>query len=812
MKSMLLVVVLFSILSSSTARDTLTATQPLAGSDTLVSPGGGFALGFFTQPAGSSNRYLGIWFNNITDHRIVWVANRDSPVVTSTGTLSITANGKMAITDTQSNVVWSAAAGGGGGGNGSSTAGQVAQLLDNGNLVITSPQGQGTQNSSYGWQSFDFPTDTLLAGMKLGLDRTTGLSRNLTAWKAAGDPSGGDYYVAMDSDTDIYLYSAASKKIWRSGSSDGINLSKSGVNYRYVNTAQELSFSFQPPADKLVILAASPSGKAQWLAWSPGSGSWETISEEPSNQCDTYGHCGPNGVCDTNASPTCSCLQGYVPKSPAKWASADWADGCVRKTGFDCRNGTDGFSTVSGAKLPEAPRSLWTTAFSLDECRLMCLRNCSCTAYAMDGSKSGCVIWVTASLLDVATISGFEQDLYVRAAAVDLVSPVQPHKKKSATTVIIVALLSGSALLIACLACFLCKRKRRRKGATKLPISKSSESTEDLDVPIFDFHTIEAATDYFRHENTLGQGGFGTVYKGKLDNDQEIAVKRLAKSSQQGTEEFKNEVMLIAKLQNRNLVRLLGCCIQGEERMLIYEYMPNKSLDCFLFDKEKGALLNWQTRYQIIIGIARGLLYLHHDSRFRIIHRDLKVSNILLDKGMNPKISDFGMARLFGGDKTDFNTRKVVGTYGYMSPEYAMEGIFSLKSDVFSYGVLVLEIISGKKNRGAYAVSAYMNLVAHAWSLWNEGRALELVDGSMGNSFSINDVIRCIKVGLLCVQEHPEDRPLMSSVIVMLGTDIVSLPEPKQPGFVARTCHSEQEPSSSKQDSCNDLTNTLNPR
>ncbi|XP_039140365.1 G-type lectin S-receptor-like serine/threonine-protein kinase At4g27290 [Dioscorea cayenensis subsp. rotundata] len=202
--------------------------------------------------------------------------------------------------------------------------------------------------------------------------------------------------------------------------------------------------------------------------------------------------------------------------------------------------------------------------------------------------------------------------------------------------------------------------------------------------------------------NKLGQGGFGPVYKGKLEGGLEIAVKRLSRNSLQGIDEFKNEALLITKLQHRNLVRLLGCCMDMDERMLIYEYMPNKSLDSLLFGREKTINIDWQTRYQIILGVARGLLYLHQKSRVTIIHRDLKAGNVLLDETMNPKISDFGMARTFCGDDTTTKTRKVDGTYGYMAPEYAMDGIFSVKSDVFSFGVMVLEIVSGQKIRGVY--------------------------------------------------------------------------------------------------------------
>ncbi|KAI7737794.1 hypothetical protein M8C21_011969 [Ambrosia artemisiifolia] len=202
---------------------------------------------------------------------------------------------------------------------------------------------------------------------------------------------------------------------------------------------------------------------------------------------------------------------------------------------------------------------------------------------------------------------------------------------------------------------------------------------EDLELPLFGLSTLLIATNDFSVDNKLGEGGFGPVYKGLLEDEQEIAVKRLAKTSSQGLGEFKNEVILISKLQHRNLVKLLGCCIEGTEKMLIYEYMSNKGLDSFIFDNTQSELLDWPARYHIIIGIARGLLYLHQDSRLRIIHRDLKVSNILLDKDMNPKISDFGMARIFEGNQIEANTNRVVGTYGYMAPEYAGDGDLSTK-------------------------------------------------------------------------------------------------------------------------------------
>lgn len=308
-----------------------------------------------------------------------------------------------------------------------------------------------------------------------------------------------------------------------------------------------------------------------------------------------------------------------------------------------------------------------------------------------------------------------------------------------------------------------------------------------MDLSTFELSTIAKATNNFSIRNKLGEGGFGPVYKGTLIDGQEVAIKRHSQMSDQGPGEFKNEVVLIAKLQHRNLVKLLGCCVQGGEKLLIYEYMPNKSLDYFIFDEARSKLLAWNQRFHIIGGIARGLLYLHQDSRLRIIHRDLKTSNILLDANMNPKISDFGLARTFGCDQIQAKTRKVVGTYGYMPPEYAVHGHYSVKSDVFGFGVIVLEIVSGSKNRGFSDPEHSLNLLGHAWRLWTEDRPLELIDINLHERCIPFEVLRCIHVGLLCVQQKPGDRPDMSSVIPMLNGEKL-LPQPKAPGFYTGKC------------------------
>ncbi|KAF3451641.1 hypothetical protein FNV43_RR07736 [Rhamnella rubrinervis] len=357
-------------------------------------------------------------------------------------------------------------------------------------------------------------------------------------------------------------------------------------------------------------------------------------------------------------------------------------------------------------------------------------------------------------------------------------------KKRNTTGTVIAAVVPCLGFVAVIIS--ICTYLRLRKTKERVETGPSCETVEEIgsqESLLYDFGTVRFATNNFSEANKLGQGGFGPVYKGWLSSGQDIAVKRLSRDSGQGDQEFKNEVMLVAKLQHRNLVRLLGFCLQRIERLLVYEFVPNASLDHFIFDPIRRSNLDWERRYKIIGGIARGLLYLHEDSRLRIIHRDLKASNILLDEEMNPKISDFGMARLFIVDQTQGNTSRIVGTYGYMAPEYAMHGQFSVKSDVFSFGVLLLEIVSGQRNSCFRHGENVDDLVSYAWKNWREGTVASLVDPSM-RAGSGRDIMRCIHIALLCVQENSADRPTMNSVVVMLNSNSLTLPIPSRPFFM----------------------------
>ncbi|XP_039020147.1 G-type lectin S-receptor-like serine/threonine-protein kinase RKS1 isoform X3 [Hibiscus syriacus] len=784
--------------------------------EVVVSTGKVFALGFFS-PESSRSRYVGIWYHQIPDKTVVWVANRGNPIEDNSGILTIDSRGNLALFQKNQTVpVWSTNI------SVTGTRNTIAQILDSGNLVLL----QNDTRKALLWQSFDYPTNTMLSSMKLGLSFRTGLNRVYTSWKSSDDPGFGNYSIRMNPTgfPQMFVYEG-SAPWWRSGPWTGRTWS--GIpemitnvffNVSLVNTDDEVSFSYNVKNASIISRTViNETGIVQGLGWNDEAQRWIASYSVPKEQCDFYGHCGPNSYCNPDIPDgfECTCFPGFEPKSPEAWLIKDGTGGCERigKQGIStCGNG-DGFVKVSHAKVPDSSASLADMSIGLKQCEEMCLRNCSCMAYASANSETnrgvGCLTW-HGDLVDARTFTVAGQDLYIRLDANELARYAKNGllQKKGVLAVTIVSSAVLFIILLASLCCLVRRRRRaartrKNKNISGFTTYEDSLGGKDIDeggrngdLPFFDLSTIAAATDNFSSDNKLGQGGFGPVYKGVLFDGKEIAVKRLSKQSGQGVEEFKNEIVLIAKLQHRNLVRMLGCCVEGEEKMLIYELLPNKSLDSIIFDESKRSLLDWKKRLEIISGIARGMLYLHQDSRLRVIHRDLKASNVLLDATMNPKISDFGMARIFGGDQIEGDTKRVVGTYGYMSPEYAMHGHFSMKSDVYSFGVLLLEIITGKRNSSYFPDSPSLNLVGHVWELWKQDRAMEVVDSALGDSYSTDEILKCIQIGLLCVQEHATHRPTMATVISLFGNK-TTLPSPNQPAFIEKRVHKGDERSSS---------------
>ncbi|KAL9252960.1 Cysteine-rich receptor-like protein [Drosera capensis] len=328
--------------------------------------------------------------------------------------------------------------------------------------------------------------------------------------------------------------------------------------------------------------------------------------------------------------------------------------------------------------------------------------------------------------------------------------------------------------------------KKKRRGSSPGDAENSVTFLHDSSLN-FKYSTLERATRSFSEENKLGQGGFGTVYKGTLADGREIAVKRLLFNNRHRVADFCNEVNIISSLEHKNLVRLLGCSCSGPESLLVYEYLPNKSLDQHIFDPIKGKMLSWPKRCNIIIGTAEGLFYLHENTNVKIIHRDIKASNILLDSRLHPKIADFGLARIFEEDRSHISTA-IAGTFGYLAPEYLAHGQLSDKADVYSFGVLVLEIITGKRNNGVKAQDTLETLVTTVWGHYQNGKAEELLDSNLmpqdhDRSHFLQEVLRVMHIGLLCTQESPTLRPSMTRTLQMLKTRDADLPAPTCPPF-----------------------------
>ncbi|XP_058093646.1 receptor-like serine/threonine-protein kinase SD1-7 isoform X3 [Magnolia sinica] len=839
-------------LLATASTNSITPTQPLTDGQILYSPNNYFQLKFF-NPLDTKNRYVGIWCcpNDSLTNRFVWVANREKPLTDFGGVFAIQNGGGLVVLDGMKKAVWS-----------SNTSyvmnnSSVAELLDSGNLVL-----REVNSVRVIWQSFDHLSDTLISGMKVGINLKTGETWTLRSWRNDRDPAPGSFTFGIDPQSlNQFFIWRRSILYWRGIFWNGTAFSSpplNSFNYKIISSEDEVYFTILSPTDidLYSFLVMKPEGIFEYSEiYSGGASISSTYLRE--DQCRVSGGgCGMFSSCNENGMPPCKCLPGFEPSLPRNWSSGDWTAGCRRRTPVPCRDLSE-FILLKRVKLTPADYNEHMLAL----CGPPWVLHGCYSAYAFknrssDGDGDTCYYWSEGNLRGIIENDDEEEgsewwDLYLGLTSSEFgdgggnmqttnssnkkgalpqsvnkkgALPHPSHNKAELPLIVTVTVVIGILTLRPLIYCWWKmkdmvkgKRKNRLNGpmhqlGTHVPSANGfldvPKKSNGLDVPLIDFESIQAATDNFSESNILGRGGFGTVYHGKLPAGEEIAVKRLSKFSGQGLLEFKNEVMLIAKLQHRNLVRLLGYCIEGDEKLLIYEYMLNKSLDFFLFDPNRCTLLDWEKRFNIILGISRGLVYLHQDSRLRIIHRDFKTSNILLDEEMNPKISDFGMARIFGGNQTQENTNRVVGTYGYMSPEYAADGIFSVKSDVFSFGIVLLEIISGKKNAGFYNYEHSLSLSGHAWRLWMEQKALDLVDPSLSETYNSCTAVKCINVGLLCVQENAADRPTMASIITMLDSETASLPTPKQPAFYIRSAHTTNSSNGPPNCSKNEVTNS----
>ncbi|KAF7119324.1 hypothetical protein RHSIM_Rhsim13G0165800 [Rhododendron simsii] len=608
MVPLLILLSLFTLPTRFTATlDTLSPNQTLedATNGTLVSAGESFEFGFFS-PLNSENRYVGIWFKQVSLQTPIWVANKDDPITDSSGVLTITPTGNVLITSNHTNPIWS-----------SNTtilsASPVLKLLDTGNLVVVD-----SSTGNYSWQSFDHPCDTLVPGMKLGWDLSKNQEWYLTSWNSLQDPSKGDYTYRVDPRGLPQLVLRQGSTISyrsgpRSGPWEGVRfgggppLKENTVfSANIVYNTTFVYYSFVNIEDTVISrFVVNQTGSLEHLTWNQGSGEWVSVITLRADLCDTYDFCGPYGICNTNDSPNCHCMDGFVPKFPVEWNRLDWSGGCVAKTELNCSVAA-GFRRFSMLKLPDTSHFLVNrTEISRVDCEEACLKNCSCTGFAQT-DISGCVVW-SGELLDMREYHEGGWDLYVRLAASELGS----NKTKRRALIALVTVISGVFALGLTSWCVI--RKRRRITAQK-------------------------------------------------------RAQRLETASQQFI-----------------------------------------SFDAFPF-------------YFVVRS-------------------------------------------------------------GYMSPEYAIAGLFSVKSDVFSFGVLVLEIVSGKKNKGFYHPDHDLNLLGHAWKLWNEGKPMNLADALMESPIPTPEVVKCIQMALLCVQDRPEDRPLMSAVLLMLDSENAILPPPKQPGF-----------------------------
>lgn len=775
--------VLFLFLSTSSAKNVLRRGSSLSvedDSDILISPDKTFSCGFYGM--GQNAYWFSIWFTNSKDRTVVWMANRDRPANGRGSRVSLRRDGAMVLTDVDGFIIWET--------NTTSTDVGRAELLDTGNLVLKGPGGKVL------WQSFDFPTDTLLPN-QLFTKRT-----KLVARLHSGSYASGYFSFFFDNDNVlrlIYDGPDISSIYWPNPDFNPFGNGRTNYNSSRTAVFDEMGhfissdlLQFSAPDTGLLRikrrLTMDHDGNLRLYSLNNETGLWVISWQALSQLCNVHGICGINSICVNTPDPKCSCPPGYEITEPGNWNK-----GC--KPMFN--SALSQSQQVKFVLLPHV--DYWgfdlnySDSTTFNSCMKLCLGDYRCKAfsYRLDGRA---LCYTKGVLFNGYQSPSFPGNIYLRLP--DSVETSQLGILNG-TDLICQSAESETTIGSPSMYNFNTKRTRwvyfyffasaiglveilfvvsgwwflfRKRGSPNL----AEDGYHLVLSPFrrFTYTELKKATNNFKEE--LGRGGSGAVYKGFLTDERVVAVKRL-ENMNQGEDVFWAEVSTIGKINHMNLVRMWGFCSEGKHRLLVYEYMEYQSLDKHLFSP---TFLEWKDRFKAALGIAKGLAYLHHECLEWVIHCDVKPGNILLDSEFEPKIADFGLAKLSqrGGKSSDFS--QIRGTKGYMAPEWATNLPITAKVDVYSYGVVVLEIvkgiplsnwvIEGREEHDESDLTRFVRVVKRKIQCGETSWIEEVVDPRLNGQFSKSQATTIVELGMSCVEEDRNKRPTMDSVVQAL--------------------------------------------
>eukprot|EP01018_Ginkgo_biloba_P015246 Gb_32199 [translate_table: standard] len=727
------------------------------------SPSNNFNVGF--QSSGSDGLYVvGITFSTIKSPTLVWTAG--GVKVNDKASFHFQSDGNLVLVDERNTVVWQTNTG---------NEGVVSAVMqDDGNFVLKN------KSSSIVWDTFSNPTDTLLINQSLSLGKALRLDpysfslqlngnltlkwwNNITYWNV-GASQGSRVVTASLNDKGIFsLYNSSGAQLWTARSSD---YTDNSITQRRIKL--------------------DPDGNLRAYGWHEASASWRVGWSAVEDQCKVYGWCGNFGICvynDTGAFCMCPSANFVAvdPKAPLQ--------GCKREQDMDIRECINNQSMVEleHTEFLSYPPESDDFYGGISDCEQNCLKSGSCIAATILNDGSGMCRFKTTNFASGYRSVTIPSTSYVKVCGEPRFLPplrstqaVSPSRSSEVSAAGIALAVTSTVIALIIIETgfwwFFC-RNNPRFGALSAQYALLEYASG---APVqFSYKELQQSTRGFKEK--VGSGGFGAVYKGTLPNRSLVAVKQL-EGIQQGDKQFRMEVATISSTHHLNLVRLIGFCSEGRHRLLVYEFMKNTSLDTFLFTcGDQSRKLDWETRLNIALGTARGIAYLHEECRDCIIHCDIKPENILLDENLNAKVSDFGLAKLINTrDHRNHTLTSVRGTRGYLAPEWLANLPITSKSDVFSYGMVLLEIISGRRNFDISVISERRKFSTWAFEEFERGNILNIVDEKLDGQMNLEQVERAVRVSFWCIQEQPSQRPSMGKVVQMLE-GVLSIGKPPNP-------------------------------